>query len=63
MPTGDIALARVVAQQSHPNEIDGLMPCLTSSSHGSALIAGRAGGRIGDEDVFYRLFQELVLRY
>src|SRR6516165_5619930 len=41
-------LRRVVAQQSHPNEIDGLMPCLISSSHGSALIAGRAGGRIGD---------------
>jgi hypothetical protein len=54
---------RVVAQQSHPNEIDGLMPCLISSCHGSALIAGRAGGRIGDEDVLYRLFQELVLRY
>jgi hypothetical protein len=30
------------------NHIDRLMPCLISSSHGSARIARRAGGRIGD---------------
>jgi hypothetical protein len=35
------ACGELLRNNHTPNEIDGLMPCLISSSHGSALIAGR----------------------